>query len=121
MVLNSGRGNRLLAVTDDAEGVAVMGRTTPLIKGGVSQNLANRVRSVRVWVTRREPRSHVEGCRGALATAPLAPATPGHISDDSDSVDFDPFPGLVCLQVSDAWIERAHRPQDDFLVSQERR
>ena len=34
MVLNSGRGNRLLAVTDDAEGVAVMGRTTPLLKGG---------------------------------------------------------------------------------------
>ena len=30
MVLSSGRGNRLLAVTDDAEGVAVMGRTTPL-------------------------------------------------------------------------------------------
>ena len=29
MVLNSGCGNRLLAVTDDAEGVAV-GRTTPL-------------------------------------------------------------------------------------------
>ena len=29
-----GWGNRLLVVTDDAEGVAVMGRTTPLLKGG---------------------------------------------------------------------------------------
>ena len=29
MVLNSGRGNRLLAVTDDAVGVAVLGRTMP--------------------------------------------------------------------------------------------
>ena len=48
MVLNSGRGNRLLAVTDDAEGVAVMARTTPLLKGGVSQHLANRERSARV-------------------------------------------------------------------------
>ena len=34
LVLNSGRGHRLLAVTDDSEGVAVMGRTTPLLKGG---------------------------------------------------------------------------------------
>ena len=31
-----------------------------------------------MWVTRREPPSHVAGCHGVFATVPLAPATPGH-------------------------------------------
>ena len=43
-MLISGRGirllgNRLLAVTDDVEGVAVTGRTTPLLKGRGSVNI----------------------------------------------------------------------------------
>ena len=33
----------------------------------------------RVWVTRFGPRSHVVGRHGALSTAPLAPATAGHL------------------------------------------
>jgi hypothetical protein len=38
-----------------------MGKNHAPFKGGVGQNLANRGWSARVWVTRREPRSHVVG------------------------------------------------------------
>ena len=63
-------GDRLLAVTDDAEGI-VMGQE-------VGQNLVDREWSCRVWVTRVDHVVAWCGCNGALATAPLAPATPAN-------------------------------------------
>ena len=73
-----GWGNRLLAVIDDAEGTAVKGQShAPSKREESDQDLSNREWSARVWVTRREPRSHVAGCYRVLATAPLAPAITG--------------------------------------------
>ena len=57
-----------------------MGNGTPFKRGGRLKSLACRSGMVaRVWVTRFGPRSHVVGRRGALATAPLDPATAGHL------------------------------------------
>ena len=58
-----------------------MGNGTPFKRGGRLKSLACQSGMVaRVWVTRYGPRSHVVGHHGALATAPLAPATVGHIN-----------------------------------------
>ena len=54
MRLNSGRENRLLAVTDDAEGT---GRITPLKMRYVKSPKSGMVCSR--WVMRREPHSYV--------------------------------------------------------------
>ena len=51
--------------------VAATGQTRAPFRGEVSQNRVDREWSVCVWVTRRGPRSHVVGPRGAHATAPL--------------------------------------------------
>ena len=39
-----------------------------------------------------------------------------HMSSDGDTVDLDPFLGLIGLQVDDAWVKRARRLDGDVPV-----
>ena len=94
-----------LAVTDDAEGI-VMGQD--LTK--VCQNLVDWEWSCRVWVTRVDHVVALCGCRGALATAPLAPATPGHIPSISYSKKAKPDIQVIQLDLATHSILPIHPP-----------